>query len=169
MTKSFKLAEWTCLPNIFILAHWEVEKTKLINELNIFRPAAHCVTLVSSWVNILYEADMFIFSFKNHLNVEIYWVKMKLKCKIFWRKNILRIFIREQYSPLFWQVCSIWRGGVAVFRSEHQQVTKSHMASSINDVITFWPILDPPTPPCHHVIRRVDPLPPPMSCHHVKH
>ena len=30
-TKSLKLAKWTCLPNLVILAHWEVEKTKLIN------------------------------------------------------------------------------------------------------------------------------------------
>ena len=29
-TKSLKLAKWTYLPNLVILAHWEVEKTKLI-------------------------------------------------------------------------------------------------------------------------------------------
>ena len=28
---SLKLAKWTCLPNLVILAHWEVKKTKLIN------------------------------------------------------------------------------------------------------------------------------------------
>ena len=93
--------------------------------MNIFRLAAlDCVTLDSSGLNILYEADMFIFISKNHFNVGIYGVKIKLKCQIFSSKNIIRIFIPEQYSSLFWQVCSSGRGGVADFRSEYQQVTK---------------------------------------------